>query len=71
MGSQPSKTIALDNAGSRNPEVFIDYENLLRIPSKRRGFGDQSILPLCGFEIVLDLSGRGLSEIDVRAPAQM
>src|ERR1700730_3809900 len=66
FGSQASKTIPLNNAGSRKSEVFIDNEDLLRIPTKGSRFGDQSILPFCRFAVVLDLSGRGLPKVDVR-----
>ena len=39
FGGKPGEAIALDDAGSRKPQVFVDNDDLLRRPAKRRRLG--------------------------------
>jgi hypothetical protein len=71
FGGEPGETIALDDAGTGKPEVFVDNDNLLRRPAKCRRLGGQGVLALCRFAIVLDLRRRGLSEINVGGTTQV
>jgi|SRR5215831_10862722 len=71
LRGEPRETIALDDAGAGHAEVFIDDDDLLLRPPERRCPRRQGILALCRLTIVLDLSGRGLSKIDVGGAAQM
>ncbi len=71
FGGETGEAAAFDDASAGQAEVFVDYDDLLRRPAKRGCLGDQSILTLRGFAIVLDLSGGGLSKIDVSGAAQM
>ena len=68
---EPREAAALDDAGAGQAEIFVDDDDLLRRPAERSRPGGQGVLALCGLAIVLDLSGRGLSEIDVGGAAQM
>jgi hypothetical protein len=56
---------ACDDAGAGQPEIFVDDDDLLRRPAERVRLGSQGVLALCGLAIVLDLSGRGLPQINV------
>jgi hypothetical protein len=71
FGDQTGEAASLDDAGSGNPEVFVNYDHLLRRPTQRRRFGSQCVLTLRGLSIVLDLSGRGLSQIHIGDAVQM
>src|ERR1700720_3898547 len=71
FGGEPGEAIALDDAGSGKPEVLVDNDDLLRRPAKLNCLGGQGVLALCRFSIVLDLSRRGLSEINVGSAPQM
>src|SRR5215470_4632228 len=62
---------ALDDTGAGQAEVFVDHDDPVAWPAKRGCLGDQSILTLRRFAIVLDLSGGGLSKIDVSRAAQL
>ena len=68
---ETSEAAALDDAGAGQAEVFVDHDDLLRRPAERGCLGDQSILTLRGFAIVLDLSGGGLAKIDISRAVQM
>ena len=68
---EPREAAALDDAGAGQAEIFVDDDDPLRRPAERSRPGGQGILALCGLAIVLDLSSRGLSEIDVGGAAQM
>jgi hypothetical protein len=69
--SETGEAAALDDAGAGQAEVFVDHDDLLRRPAEHGCLGDQSILTLRGFAIVLDLGGGGLAKIDVSCAAQM
>src|ERR1700680_4755866 len=71
FSGEPGEAIALDDAGTGKPEVFVDNDNLLRRPAKCRRLGGQGVLALCRFAIVLDLRRRGLSEINVGGATQV
>ena len=71
FGGETGEAAALDDAGAGQAEVFVDHDDLLRRPAERGCLGDQSILTLRGFAIVLDLGGGGLAKIDVSCAAQM
>src|SRR6266567_79331 len=71
FGGEPGEAIALDDAGTGKPEVFVDNDDLLRRPAKCRRPGGQGVLALCRFSIVLDLRRRGLSEINVGGTTQV
>ena len=68
---EPCEAAALDMACAGNTEVLVDDDDELGWPSKLGRFGDQSVLTLCRFAIVLDLSGSGLAQIDVSGTAEM
>src|SRR5260370_31372326 len=60
-----------NDAGSGNPEVFINDDDLLRRPAERGRLENQGILTFGGLSIVLDLSRRGLSQIYIGNAVQM
>ena len=62
---------AHNDAGAREPEVLIDNEHLRRWPTELGRLGDQGVLAVGGFAIVLDLRRGGLPEIDVSDATQM
>src|SRR6516164_9646149 len=66
-----AKPLRSTTAGARQAEVFVEYDGLLCRPAKRGCLGDQGILALHRFAIVLDLSGGGLAKIDVSRAVQM
>ena len=71
FGGEPGEAIALGNAGTGNPEVFVDNDDLLGWPAKCRRLGSQGVLAMCRFSIVLNLRRRGLSEINICGATQV
>ena len=60
---KPRETTTLNNAGTGHAEVLVEDDNLLHRPAECGRPGGQRILTLRRFAIVLDLGGRGLSNI--------
>ena len=60
---KPRETAPLNDAGAGHAEVLVDDDDLLRRPAECACPGGQRILTLRRFAIVLDLGGRGLSNI--------
>jgi hypothetical protein len=71
FGDKPGEAASLNDAGSRNPEVFVNDADLLRRPAQRGRLGNQCILTFRGLSIVCDLSGRGLSQIHIGGAMQV
>src|SRR5437870_7280997 len=55
FGDKPGEAASLNDAGSRNPEVFVNDADLLRRPAQRGRLGNQCILTFRGLSIVCDL----------------
>src|SRR4029077_11056650 len=53
LGSETGEAAALTDAAAGQSEVFVDHDELLCRPAKRGCLGDQGILALRRFSIVL------------------
>jgi len=65
LAGKASEAGALVSAGAGQPEIFIDDHHLLLGPAQLTRSIGQGVLAGGGFAIMLDLSRRGLANVDV------